>query len=155
MEKNTINESKETEEISKEEQKTEKDQSQIQDKEPSKEISKENLTTQEENEKIKSELKDENSERSASIPESNGSNSYQNQDNPIFRRDSITDLDKIVPGRDEGRLNSYSLGSNEEKEGQRKSEKDKEKISNFNFGNLYKDFGYRKTITRTERKTKN
>ena len=153
MEKNTINESKETEEISKEEQKTEKDQSQIQDKEPSKEISKENLTTQEENEKIKSELKDENSERSASIPESNGSNSYQNQDNPIFRRDSITDLDKIVPGRDEGRLNSYSLGSNEEKEGQRKSEKDKEKISNFNFGNLYKDFGYRKTITRTERKT--
>jgi len=153
MENNPPNEIKETTEIQKEEQnklEEEKDNQQIQDKDSTKEIIQENI------ENRKSEVKDENSER-GSIPGSIGSNSYQNQDNPLYKNliDSTTDLDKIVPGKDEGRLNSISNGSNEEKESQRKSdEKDRYSYSNFNFGNLYKDFGLRRTITRAERKSR-
>ena len=153
METNPPNEIKETTEIKKDEQNKlneDKDKLLIQDKDSIKELIEDN------NENRKSQTKEENSER-GSIPGSNGSNSYQNQDNPLYKNliDSSTDLDKIVPGKDEGRLNSISYGSNEEKESQRKSdEKDRYSLSNFNFGNLYKDFGRRRTITRAERKTR-
>ena len=153
METNPPNEIKETTEIKKDEQNKlneDKDKLLIQDKDSIKELIEDN------NENRKSQTKEENSER-GSIPGSNGSNSYQNQDNPLYKNliDSTTDLDKIVPGKDEGRLNSISYGSNEEKESQRKSdEKDRYSLSNFNFGNLYKDFGRRRTITRADRKTR-
>ena len=153
METNPQNEIKETTEIKKDEQNKlneDKDKLLIQDKDSIKELIEDN------NENRKSQTKEENSER-GSIPGSNGSNSYQNQDNPLYKNliDSSTDLDKIVPGKDEGRLNSISYGSNEEKESQRKSdEKDRYSLSNFNFGNLYKDFGRRRTITRADRKTR-
>ena len=153
METNPPNEIKETTEIKKDEQNKlneDKDKLLIQDKDSIKELIEDN------NENRKSQTKEENSER-GSIPGSNGSNSYQNQDNPLYKNliDSSTDLDKIVPGKDEGRLNSISYGSNEEKESQRKSdEKDRYSLSNFNFGNLYKDFGRRRTITRADRKTR-
>ena len=153
MENNPPNGTKETE-VKKDEQNQEnnKDKEQLHNKESVQE----KLTSTEENENIKNELKDENSERDSNHG-SNGSNSYQNQDNPILKNliDSTTDLDKIVPGRDEGRLNSISIGSYEERESQRKSdEKDRYTISNFNFGNLYKDFGRKRTNTRVERKTR-
>ena len=153
METNPPNEIKETTETKKDEQNKlneDKDKLLIQDKDSIKELIEDN------NENRKSQTKEENSER-GSIPGSNGSNSYQNQDNPLYKNliDSTTDLDKIVPGKDEGRLNSISYGSNEEKESQRKSdEKDRYSLSNFNFGNLYKDFGRRRTITRADRKTR-
>ena len=153
METNPPNEIKETTEIKKDEQNKlneDKDKLLIQDKDSIKELIEDN------NENRKSQTKEENSER-GSIPGSNGSNSYQNQDNPLYKNliDSTTDLDKIVPGKDEGRLNSISYGSNEEKESQRKSdEKDRYSLSNFNFGNLYKDFGRRRTITRVDRKSR-
>ena len=153
METNPPNEIKETTEIKKDEQNKlneDKDKLLIQDKDSIKELIEDN------NENRKSQTKEENSER-GSIPGSNGSNSYQNQDNPLYKNliDSSTDLDKIVPGKDEGRLNSISYGSNEEKESQRKSdEKDRYSLSNFNFGNLYKDFGRRRTITRVDRKSR-
>ena len=153
METNPPNEIKETTEIKKDEQNKlneDKDKLLLQDKDSIKELIEDN------NENRKSQTKEENSER-GSIPGSNGSNSYQNQDNPLYKNliDSSTDLDKIVPGKDEGRLNSISYGSNEEKESQRKSdEKDRYSLSNFNFGNLYKDFGRRRTITRADRKTR-
>ena len=153
METNPPNEIKETTEIKKDEQNKsnqDKDKLLIQDKDSIKELIEDN------NENRKSQTKEENSER-GSIPGSNGSNSYQNQDNPLYKNliDSSTDLDKIVPGKDEGRLNSISYGSNEEKESQRKSdEKDRYSLSNFNFGNLYKDFGRRRAITRADRKTR-
>ncbi len=153
METNPPNEIKETTEIKKDEQNKlneDKDKLLIQDKDSIKELIEDN------NENRKSQTKEENSER-GSIPGSNGSNSYQNQDNPLYKNliDSSTDLDKIVPGKDEGRLNSISYGSNEEKESQRKSdEKDRYSLSNFNFGNLYKDFGRRRTMTRVDRKSR-
>ena len=153
METNPPNEIKETTEIKKDEQNKlneDKDKLLIQDKDSIKELTEDN------NENRKSQTKEENSER-GSIPGSNGSNSYQNQDNPLYKNliDSTTDLDKIVPGKDEGRLNSISYGSNEEKESQRKSdERDRYSLSNFNFGNLYKDFGRRRTITRVDRKSR-
>ena len=153
METNPPNEIKETTETKKDEQNKlneDKDKLLIQDKDSIKELIEDN------NENRKSQTKEENSER-GSIPGSNGSNSYQNQDNPLYKNliDSTTDLDKIVPGKDEGRLNSISYGSNEEKESQRKSdEKDRYSLSNFNFGNLYKDFGRRRTITRVDRKSR-
>ena len=153
METNPPNEIKETTEIKKDEQNKlneDKDKLLIQDKDSIKELIEDN------NENRKSQTKEENSER-GSIPGSNGSNSYQNQDNPLYKNliDSTTDLDKIVPGKDEGRLNSISYGSNEEKESQRKSdEKDRYSLSNFNFGNLYKDFGRRRTMTRVDRKSR-
>ena len=151
---NEIKEIKETTEIQKEEQNKlveDKDKQQIQNKDSIKEI----IPIEENDENRKSEAKDENSER-VSIPGSNGSNSYQNQDNPILKNliDSTTDLDKIVPGKDEGRLNSISYGSNEERESQRKSdEKDRYSLSNFNFGNLYKDFGIKRTTTRVDKRS--
>ena len=153
METNPPNEIKETTEIKKDEQNKlneDKDKLLIQDKDSIKGLIEDN------NENRKSQTKEENSER-GSIPGSNGSNSYQNQDNPLYKNliDSTTDLDKIVPGKDEGRLNSISYGSNEEKESQRKSdERDRYSLSNFNFGNLYKDFGRRRTITRADRKSR-
>ena len=153
METNPPNEIKETTETKKDEQNKlneDKDKLLIQDKDSIKELIEDN------NENRKSQTKEENSER-GSIPGSNGSNSYQNQDNPLYKNliDSSTDLDKIVPGKDEGRLNSISYGSNEEKESQRKSdEKDRYSLSNFNFGNLYKDFGRRRTMTRVDRKSR-
>ena len=153
METNPPNDIKETTEMKKDEQNKlneDKDKLLIQDKDSIKELIEDN------NENRKSQTKEENSER-GSIPGSNGSNSYQNQDNPLYKNliDSSTDLDKIVPGKDEGRLNSISYGSNEEKESQRKSdEKDRYSLSNFNFGNLYKDFGRRRTMTRVDRKSR-
>ena len=113
---------------------------------------KDKSSTPEEDFHIKSELKDESSERSASIRESSGSNSYQNRSGSLQRnmRNSETDLDKIIAGKDEGRLNS---NSNLDSKDLRKSEQDKNTASNFYLGNLLRGVGFRKTMTRKERKS--
>ena len=121
-------------------------------KEPESSKDKDKSSTLEEDFHIKSELKDESSERSASIRESSGSNSYQNRSGSLQRnmRNSETDLDKIIAGKDEGRLNS---NSNLDSKDQRRSEQDKNIVSNFYLGNLLKGMGFRKTLTRKERKS--
>ena len=107
----------------------------------------------EQQEAMKLVLKDELSERSASIRESSGSNSYQNRSNSLLRnnRNSETDLDKIIAGKEETRLNSISIGIPEEKDPQRKS--DKIVLNNFNIGHFLREGGLRKTMTRIERKS--
>ena len=102
---------------------------------------------------LKSVLKDESFERSASVRESSGSNSFQNRSGSLPRnmRNSDTDLDKIITGKDKGRLNSNS--NVEFKEAQRLSEQDKNIASNFYLGNLLKGMGIRKTMDRKERKS--
>ena len=114
---------------------------------------KEKSTTPEEDDRMKLVLKDELSERSASIRESSGSNSYQNRSNSLLRnnRNSETDLDKIIAGKEETRLNSISIGIPEEKDPQRKS--DKIVLNNFNIGHFLREGGLRKTMTRIERKS--
>ncbi len=114
---------------------------------------KEKSTTPEEDDRMKLVLKDELSERSASIRESSGSNSYQNRSNSLLRnnRNSETDLDKIIAGKEETRLNSISIGIPEEKDPQRKS--DKIVLNNFNIGHFLREGGLWKTMTRIERKS--
>ena len=121
-------------------------------KEPESSKDKDKSSTPEEDFHIKSELKDESSERSASVRESSGSNSFQNRSGSLQRnmRNSETDLDKIIAGKDEGRLNS---NSNLDSKDQRRSEQDKNIASNFYLGNLLKGMGFRKTLTRKERKS--
>ena len=116
---------------------------------------KEKSSTPEEDERIKSVLKDDTSERSASVHESSGSNSYQMRSGslPINMRNSETDLDKIIAGKDEAHLNSNSNENTEEKILQRKSEQDKNVASHFYLGKLLRGVGIRKTMTRTERKS--
>ena len=149
MEKKSLS-SKELD-IHKEEVNKEKEQSE--EREPSKEKEKEKSTTPEEDDKMKLVLKDELSDRSASIRESSGSNSYQNRSNSLLRknRNSETDLDKIIAGKEEARLNSISIGISGEKDTQRKS--DKIVINNFNLGHFLREGGLRKTMTRVERKS--
>ena len=120
------------------------------EKDPSKE--KEQLSVQEEDERIKLVLKDELSDRSASVRESSGSNSFQNRSGslPLNNRNSDTELYKIIAGKEETRLNSNSIGNSGEKYTQRKSEEDKNIINNFNLGNILKE---KRTMTRNERKS--
>ena len=82
---------------------------------------------------LKSVLKDESFERSASVRESSGSNSFQNRSGSLPRnmRNSDTDLDKIIAGKDKDRLNSNS--NVEFKEAQRLSEQDKNRFRKWNY----------------------
>ena len=142
MEKKSLS-SKELE-IQKEEVNKEKEQ--LEEKEPTKE--KEKSLVQEEDERIKLVLKDELSDRSASVHESSGSNSFQNRSGslPVNNRNSDSELYKIIAGKEEARLNSNSIGISGEKDSQRKSEEDKNIINNFNLGNILKEGGIKKTI---------
>ena len=117
MEKKSLS-SKELE-IQKEEVNKEKEQ--LEEKEPTKE--KEKSLVQEEDERIKLVLKDELSDRSASVRESSGSNSFQNRSGslPVNNRNSDSELYKIIAGKEEARLNSNSIGISGEKDSQRKS----------------------------------
>ena len=123
------------------------------EKEPPKQ--KEKPLTPEEDDHIKSELKDYISERSASVRESSGSNSFQNRSVSLPRnnRNSETDLDKIIAGKDEAHINSNLNEAIDDKDIQRKSEQDKNIASNFYLGKLLRGVGLRKTLTRRERKS--
>ena len=112
-------------------------------------------SNQEEDDHIKSILKDDISERSASVHESSGSNSFQNRSVSLRMnmRNSETDLDKIIAGKDDPQFNSNMRETLDFKEIQRKSEQDKNVMSNFNLGKLLRDIGLKKTMTRKERKS--
>mgnify|MGYP002855482812 FL=1 len=131
-----------------------KEKEQLEEREPSKEKEKEKSTTPEEDDKIKLVFKDESSDRSASIRESSGSNSYQNRRNSLLRKNnnSETDLDKIIAGKEETRLNSISIGISGEKDTQRKSD-NRIVVNNFNIGHFLREGRIRKTMTRVERKS--
>ena len=131
-----------------------KEKEQLEEREPSKEKEKEKSTTPEEDDKMKLVLKDELSDRSASVRESSGSNSYQNRRNSLLRKNnnSETDLDKIIAGKEETRLNSISIGISGEKDTQRKSD-NRIVVNNFNIGHFLREGRIRKTMTRVERKS--
>ena len=116
-------------------------------KEKEKDKDKEKSTTPEEDEHSKSLLKDDISGGSLSV---SGSNSFQKGRGSLLNNmhNSETDLDKIIAGKDEGRLNSNDM---QEKENKRRS--DENKNINFNLGNFIKDRIPRKTIARIERRS--
>ena len=96
-------------------------------------------------------LKEDSLEKSSSIRESNDSNSNKNKNN-IQRRNSETDLDKIIAGKEEDQLDSNL--NIDYKEDIRKTEVDKSIFPNFNFGNIISGFDLRRTImTRFQRKS--
>ena len=107
-------------EIQKEE--TIKEKSKYQSKE------KEKPSSPEEEDNRKSELKDQSSERSASVRGSSGSNSYQNHSGSLLRNmhTSETDLDKIIAGKEETRLNSNSIELVDDKENQKNIESEQD-----------------------------
>ena len=109
---------------------------------------KEKSTTPEEDEHTKSLLKDDTSERSPSI---SGSNSFQKGRGSSLSgiRNSETDLDKIIVGKDENRLNSNETLEKEEKEEKRKSQENKN--IDINIGNYIKERNMRNNSIRLER----
>ena len=105
---------------------------------------KEKSLTPEEDDHTKSLLKDDTSERSHSI---SGSNSFQKGRGSLLSniRNSATDLDKIIAGKDESRLNSNETQDKEEK---RESD-DNKNINiniNLNLGNFKERNARRNTI---------
>ena len=109
---------------------------------------KEKSLTPEEDDHTKSLLKDDTSERSHSI---SGSNSFQKGRGSLLSniRNSATDLDKIIAGKDESRLNSNETQDKEEK---RESD-DNKNINiniNLNLGN-FKERNTRRNTIKIER----
>ena len=97
--------------------------------------------------------KEDSIERSGSIRESSGSNSYKNRNNSVQNnmRNSETDLDKIIAGKEEGRLDSNS--NIDYKENQRKTEASKSVKPILNFGNILSNFNISRTMSKKERRT--
>ena len=109
---------------------------------------KDNKDLSNEKEKEKEKEKQEPSEeeyhlKEDSLEKSNDSYSNKNKNN-IQRRNSETDLDKIIAGKEEDQLDSNL--NIDYKEDIRKTEVDKSIFPNFNFGNIISGFDLRRTI---------
>ena len=150
---------KDKNEVQKKDQNDEKQVDKEEDKEiiiendPFKDIPKEKAFTPEEKVKIKVYLKEQTSEKSISLYESCGPNSYQSSGAPSLKkiRDSISEYDKIISGKDESRIYSNSIF--EEKDSM-KSDQEKDKASrNSSSGSLRKDFLFRRCTIRSEHKS--
>ena len=150
---------KDKNEVQKKDQNDEKQVDKEEDKEiiiendPFKDIPKEKAFTPEEKVKIKVYLKEQTSEKSISLYESCGPNSYQSSGAPSLKkiRDSISEYDKIISGKDESRIYSNSIF--EEKDSM-KSDPEKDKASrNSSSGSLRKDFLFRRSTIRSEHKS--
>ena len=91
--------------------------------------------------------KEDSSDRSGSIRESSDSMGFQNRSGSLPKktneRNSETDLDKIIAGKIDTRLNSGSLENIDNNDIFRSSEQDKYNFINYNsyIGNLLKDVG--------------
>ena len=133
-------------EIQKEE--TIKEKSKYQSKE------KEKPSSPEEEDNRKSELKDQSSERSASVRGSSGSNSYQNRSGSLLRNihTSETDLDKIIAGKEETRLNSNSIELVDDKENQKNIESEQDNNDKNTIQNIFRRSSLRTTLSKDERR---
>jgi hypothetical protein len=133
-------------EIPKEE--TIKEKSKYQSKE------KEKSSSPEEEDNRKSELKDQSSERSASVRGSSGSNSYQNRSGSLLRNmhTSETDLDKIIAGKEEARLNSNSIELVDDKENQKNIESEQDNNDKNTIQNIIRRSSLRTTLSKDERR---
>ena len=133
-------------EIQKEE--TIKEKSKYQSKE------KEKSSSPEEEDNRKSELKDQSSERSASVRGSSGSNSYQNRSGSLLRNmhTSETDLDKIIAGKEETRLNSNSIELVDDKENQKNIESEQDNNDKNTIRNIFRRSSLRTTLSKDERR---
>ena len=133
-------------EIPKEE--TIKEKSKYQSKE------KEKPSSPEEEDNRKSELKDQSSERSASVRGSSGSNSYQNRSGSLLRNmhTSETDLDKIIAGKEETRLNSNSIELVDDKENQKNIESEQDNNDKNTIQNIFRRSSLRTTLSKDERR---
>ena len=133
-------------EIQKEE--TIKEKSKYQSKE------KEKPSSPEEEDNRKSELKDQSSERSASVRGSSGSNSYQNRSGSLLRNmhTSETDLDKIIAGKEETRLNSNSIELVDDKENQKNIESEQDNNDKNTIRDIFRRSSLRTTLSKDERR---
>jgi hypothetical protein len=128
-----------------------------QEKDKSKEIphekekEKEKSIISEQENPTKFESKEDSSERSGSIRESGDSLNFNNRSGSfpkkITDRNSETDLDKIIEGKIEGRLNSVSIDTSEFDKNFRKS------VNVSYISNLYKGTGTCKSSSRLRRKS--
>ena len=128
-----------------------------QEKDKSKEIphekekEKEKSIISEQENPTKFESKEDSSERSGSIRESGDSLNFNNRSGSfpkkITDRNSETDLDKIIEGKIEGRLNSVSIDTSEFDKNFRKS------VNVSYINNLYKGTGTCKSSSRLRRKS--
>ena len=135
----------------KEEISQEKDKSKEIPHEKEKEKEKEKSIISEQENPTKFESKEDSSERSGSIRESGDSLNFNNRSGSLPKkitdRNSETDLDKIIEGKIEGRLNSVSIDTSEFDKNFRKSVN-----ASYTF-NLFKGNGTNKSSSRLRRKS--